>query len=316
MQPNLLSDNAPDNKQSLEKNLENKLLDDLVCDLNVLFDHAKLPCVLDEACRYAVNAGGKKIRPRLALSSFLACGGSFEDVGYSSLRRSSMCLELLHGYSLVHDDLPCMDDDDLRRGKPTCHVVYGEDVALLVGDVLQSLAFESLVFCHPDFGVPQNPTVLVKLLSTFAPKARRMVAGQMGDILGEQQTLDQNQLEAIHIDKTGALIESALVMGGICANACDSKIDLLSKLAYPLGLAFQVQDDVLDVTATTDTLGKPAGSDDKSNKATYVKLLGVKNAKVYADSLFEQCYEYARLIDGAKNNPLIAIIECIHKRNA
>lgn len=293
-----------------------KLLDDLKADLTVLFDNVQLPAILDEACRYVVEAGGKKIRPRLALAAFLACDGDTTSSDYVFLRQTAMCLELLHGYSLVHDDLPCMDDDDLRRGKPTCHVVYGENVALLVGDVLQSLAFESLLLPS---GISKQTTAAefakcAKLLHVFAPKARRMVAGQMRDVLGEKKPLSQSELEAIHIDKTGALIEAALVMGGVCANAPCDKLKLLGKLAYPLGLAFQVQDDVLDVTKDTAQLGKPAHSDDKLDKSTYVKLLGVDDAKAYANRLFDECYDYASQINH-NNQVLIELIQTIEQRS-
>ena len=176
-----------------------------------------------------------------------------------------------------------MDDDALRRGRPTTHIAYGEAAAMLAGDVLQTLAFEALT--HAYFG--ENSEFATPLSATFAPRARRMVMGQMLDLNGEHQQLSQTALEAIHRDKTGALIEASVLMGAICANATDSERQALNSFAEQIGLAFQVQDDILDVTADTEQLGKPAGSDEKLDKSTYVKLLGVEAAKTYAQSLFD-----------------------------
>ena len=267
-------------------------LADFDADVHAVFDAANLPEPLNAAARYAMTGNGKRVRPLLAMAAFEvvtdqlgapADNASARDM----LRRACLALELLHGYSLVHDDLPCMDDDALRRGRPTCHVVYGEDVALLVGDALQSLAFEVLVMALPTFA-PSDHDVLGKLLSIFAPRARRMVAGQMMDITGENRSLDQLTLEAIHKDKTGALIQAAVLMGGVCANADTRTLKHLDCYAKNLGLAYQVQDDVLDVVADTQTLGKPAGSDDKLQKSTYVKLMGIDDATRYTESLYAQ----------------------------
>lgn len=265
-------------------------------DLGRLFDGAQLPDVLDRACRYSMSAGGKRLRPLLVMSAFMAFNGKNLEMA----RRAAMCVELLHGYSLIHDDLPCMDDDELRRGKPTCHIVFGEDVALLAGDVLQSLAFESLSADIDGFG--QIDLALVgELTHIFAPRARRMVAGQMRDVLGESQALTQVELETIHKDKTGALIEASLLMGGVCAAASNDELEVLAVYAKSLGLAFQVQDDVLDVVSDSQTLGKPVGSDEKLDKSTYVKLLGVEGAKVYADELFAHAMTQADVLHKDSN---------------
>ena len=247
---------------------------------------AALPSPLDDACRYAMSNGGKRVRPLLVLATFLTVSAHtsrpITTAQMTWVLRAMAAIEMIHGYSLVHDDLPCMDDDELRRGKPTCHVVYGEGVALLAGDALQSIAFEVLA------GSADKPSdISLKLLQTLIPRARRMVTGQMLDIEGEQKTLNQDELEAIHRDKTGALIEASVLMGGICAHADDVMMQKLGQYARSVGLAFQVQDDVLDVTADTATLGKPAGSDEKLEKSTYVKLLGVDGARRYADQLFD-----------------------------
>ncbi len=285
-------------------------------DMTALITCANLPQVLQEACLYAVGAGGKRIRPLLVLSAFVACGGRMDDSNYALVRRASVALELLHGYSLVHDDLPCMDDDELRRGRPTCHIVYGEDVALLVGDVLQSLAMEALI--GGDVAAHHSGSIMA-LLQVFAPRARRMVSGQMLDILGENQSLTQAELEKIHRDKTGALIEAALMMGGVCAQATQTQLNELHCLGVDLGLVFQVQDDILDVTADTLALGKPAGSDDKLNKSTYVKLLGVDGARHYAEQLFDKIFAIACRLDANPTSanlqsPLIALIQQIKTR--
>jgi farnesyl diphosphate synthase len=208
------------------------------------------------------------------------------DSDYDMARRAALAVELLHTYSLVHDDLPCMDDDELRRGQPTAHIAFDEATALLAGDVLQTLAFEVLTAEMPTFA-PFDANIASQLLAIFAPRARRMVSGQMLDLNAEASAnIAQEDLEAIHRDKTGALIEAAMLMGGICAGATAPQRMALQECAQHIGLAFQVQDDVLDVTMTTDTLGKPAGSDEKLDKSTYVKFMGVDKATDYAQSLF------------------------------
>lgn len=256
-------------------------------DVEVLFTYANLPNPLNEACRYVMTAHGKMVRPLLVASAFASVNISTEDnTRYDMCRRAALAVELLHTYSLVHDDLPCMDDDALRRGQPTAHIVFDEATALLAGDVLQTLAFEVLSADMPTFA-PANATLTSQLLAIFAPRARRMVAGQMLDLNAEaRSSILQSELEAIHRDKTGALIEAAVLMGAICADASALQQQALQTFAQHIGLAFQVQDDVLDVTTSTDTLGKSAGSDEKLDKSTYVKLMGVDSAQHYAQSLF------------------------------
>ena len=285
----------------------------LAQDIETLFIYADLPHPLVDACRYVMTGKGKAVRPLLVASSFVsvrASNGNGEveaenemsrlaerdkldqlldaDIHYDMCRRAALAVELLHTYSLVHDDLPCMDDDELRRGQPTAHIVFDEATALLAGDVLQTLAFEVLTAELPTFA-SFDAQIVSQLLAVFAPRARRMVAGQMLDINAEATSnITQNELEAIHKDKTGALIEAAMLMGGICARATAPQRIALQDCAQHIGLAFQVQDDILDVTASTDDLGKPAGSDEKLDKSTYVKLMGVDTAKDYAQSLFNQ----------------------------
>ncbi|WP_201577938.1 polyprenyl synthetase family protein [Psychrobacter okhotskensis] len=238
------------------------------------------------------------------------------DSDYDMARRAALAVELLHTYSLVHDDLPCMDDDDLRRGQPTAHIVFAESTALLAGDVLQTLAFEVLTAELPTFA-PFDSAIASQLIAIFAPRARRMVSGQMLDLNAEASIdITQSELEAIHRDKTGALIEAAMLMGGICAGATAPQRMALQDCAQHIGLAFQVQDDILDVTTSTDTLGKPAGSDEKLDKSTYVKLMGVDDATSYAQSLFDDGRAaISRELNGnEENDALMALIEWLWAR--
>ncbi|MFT5096554.1 MAG: farnesyl diphosphate synthase [Psychrobacter okhotskensis] len=238
------------------------------------------------------------------------------DSDYDMSRRAALAVELLHTYSLVHDDLPCMDDDELRRGQPTAHIAFDEATALLAGDVLQTLAFEVLTAEMPTFA-PFDANIASQLMAIFAPRARRMVSGQMLDLNAEASAnIAQDDLEAIHRDKTGALIEAAMLMGGICAGATAPQRMALQDCAQHIGLAFQVQDDILDVTTSTDTLGKPAGSDEKLDKSTYVKLMGVDDATSYAQSLFDDGRAaISRELNGnEENDALMALIEWLWAR--
>lgn len=282
----------------------------LMADFDVLFDTANLPFPLGEASRYVISNGGKRVRPLLVLTTFLAVGGRVDMPAFGAVRRAMLAIECVHGYSLVHDDLPSMDDDELRRGKPTCHVIYGEDVAILTGDVLQSLAFDVLGADY-EFGMVSSD-VVVQLLGILAPSARRMVVGQQADLNGEQKKLTQDELEAIHKDKTGALIEASVLMGAVCGGVCDERMARLGKYAQLIGLAYQVQDDVLDVVADTQTLGKMAGSDEKLDKSTYVKLLGVGNARAYADELFDKARE--QVSEFGDDNLLLQMVDWLQKR--
>lgn len=292
-------------------------------DIGRLLQHAALPSPIAEACDYAMSGNGKRVRPLLAASAFLTVqrGQTAYDNDATALnqgglndacRRAMLAVELLHAYSLIHDDLPCMDDDELRRGRPTCHIAFDEATALLAGDVLQTLAFEVLSADIDGFA-PIDAKLAMALITTFAPRARRMVAGQMLDMNAEHAPVEQTALEAIHRDKTGALIEAATVMGGICAGANAKELEALQTFAANIGLAFQVQDDILDVTATTDALGKTAGSDERLDKSTYVKLMGVASASEYAKSLFatgKQAIEQAFGVD----NELIQLADWLWSR--
>lgn len=288
--------------------------------LDLILTQASLPEPLNAACRYAMSNGGKRVRPLLVLSTFLMLIQTGDHKNHKNnltkklqmVCRAMMAVELIHSYSLIHDDLPCMDDDALRRGQPTCHIVYGEDIALLAGDALQSIAFEVLSEYYEE--APADEAVAYRLTQILSTRARRMVSGQMLDIKGENQVLTQDELEAIHRDKTGALIEASVMMGAVCAGAQTAALSDLKLYARTIGLAFQVQDDVLDITADTITLGKPAGSDEKLEKSTYVKLLGVDGAQDYANELFEEARAQVKIKHWGNNNLLLQITDWLQTR--
>jgi len=245
---------------------------------------AEIPsATLLEAMRYACLGLGKRIRPVLTYASALAVGGELDTAD-----NSAAAIELIHSYSLVHDDLPAMDDDDLRRGKPTVHKAYDEATAILVGDALQSLAFQILsadsVSEKNALGA-RNRLAMVQLLSQAAG-ATGMVGGQSLDFEAVGRELNIQQLEQMHSLKTGALIRCAVLLGGLsCKSTSDSQMTALAAYADNIGLAFQVQDDILDVVGDTSQLGKPQGSDSDKNKPTYVSVLGLEEAKALANSL-------------------------------
>ena len=238
-----------------------------------------MPQRLHAAMRYAVLGGGKRVRPLLAFAAGETTGADPERVVIAGA-----AVEIIHAYSLVHDDLPCMDDDVLRRGKPTCHVEYDEATALLVGDALQSLAFQLLV----EYRLADDPVVqleMVKLLAA-ASGSRGMAGGQAIDLAATGKTLTLPELEFMHIHKTGAIIRAATLLGARCGTPLDKKeLERLDHFAKCIGLAFQVVDDVLDIEASTATLGKTAGKDAQHNKPTYVSLLGVAESKKLAGEL-------------------------------
>lgn len=237
------------------------------------------------ACFYSVNNGGKRLRPALmyATAQTLNATCSKED-----LDTIAVAMECIHSYSLVHDDLPAMDDDALRRGKPTCHIVYDEATAILVGDGLQSFAFELL--CST---ATLTTTTQVQLVKTLAQAAGTMgmVGGQMIDIDAENTTISAAQLEQMHSLKTGALIRASVMMGAITAQADQKTLIALDNFAKAIGLAFQVQDDILDIESDTQTLGKQQGADQRLNKPTYPALLGLEQAKQKAHDLIQYAHQ-------------------------
>ncbi|MBS0318662.1 MAG: polyprenyl synthetase family protein [Proteobacteria bacterium] len=242
---------------------------------------ADAPAGLGDAMRYAVLDGGKRLRPLLVLAACEAVQGDER-----AALRAACAVELIHAYSLVHDDLPCMDDDVLRRGKPTVHVRFGEARALLAGDALQALAFELLT---PDDGSinPALQAALCRLL-TRAAGHRGMAGGQAIDLASVGQPLSESQLRRMHQLKTGALLECSVAMGAACGVPAPAAADALARYGAALGLAFQVVDDILDATADTETLGKTAGKDAAQQKPTYVSVLGLARARDHAQQLLAQ----------------------------
>jgi geranylgeranyl diphosphate synthase type II len=226
------------------------------------------PARLHSAMRYSLQAGGKRLRPVLLLAANELGGGAS-----SAALPAAVAIECLHTYSLIHDDLPCMDDDDLRRGRPTVHKQYDEATALLVGDALLTHAFGLLAESYAD-----RPTLAHALIRELAYTAgsRRLIGGQMEDLLGEAKgDATADDLEFIHLNKTAAMIETALVMGGMVAGMPVDSLEKLRQVGRHLGLAFQIVDDILDVTADSATLGKTVGKDAASQKTTYVSLYGI-----------------------------------------
>lgn len=237
-----------------------------------------VPQRLHAAMRYAVLGGGKRVRPLLVFAAGEIAGAAAE-----RLEIVAAAVELIHAYSLVHDDLPCMDDDVLRRGKPTVHIEFDEATALLVGDSLQSLAFQLLAH-YPLAQDPHKQLEMVALLAVAAG-SRGMAGGQALDLAAVGLNLSLPELELMHIHKTGALIRSAVMLGALCGNLTEANTALLDHFGKCIGLAYQVVDDVLDAEATTATLGKTAGKDAQQNKPTYVSVLGMNEAKALAQSL-------------------------------
>ena len=236
------------------------------------------PQRLHEAMRYAVLGGGKRVRPLLAFAAGEVAGADVERV-----QHAAAAVELIHAYSLVHDDMPAMDDDALRRGKPTVHVEFDEATALLVGDALQSLAFDILA-SQPLADDAATQLDMVQLLAQ-ASGSRGMAGGQAIDLASVGKPLDLTELEFMHIHKTGALIRASVLLGAQCGNLTDAAAAALDHYAKCIGLAFQVVDDVLDAEAPTATLGKTAGKDAANNKPTYVSLLGAARARELAQEL-------------------------------
>ncbi len=246
--------------------------------LDVFLPKEKIvPTTIHKAMRYSVFAGGKRLRPILCLAAAEACGGDIE-----SAMPAACAVEVLHTYSLVHDDLPCMDDDDLRRGRPTCHKVFGDGMAVLCGDALLTEAFLILAqtsqtprYCMADF---------IKELA-LTSSSRHLIGGQVMDLEGEGKSLTKAQLILIHKAKTAALLTTSLRLGAMTVNATPAKLEALTTFGQSLGLAFQIIDDILDVTQSTEVLGKTAGKDVNVAKATYPAIVGLEKSRKEAAAL-------------------------------
>lgn len=267
------------------------------------------PARLHEAMRYAVLDGGKRVRPLLVFAA-----GDLFDAGRSMLARSAAAVEMIHAYSLVHDDMPCMDDDALRRGKPTVHVKYDEATALLVGDALQSQAF--VVLSEGDEDVDAARRMAMLRLLALASGSAGMCGGQAIDLASVGLTLALGELEQMHRLKTGALLRASVVLGALSGKAlAENETAALDAYSSAIGLAFQVVDDVLDATADSATLGKTAGKDAADNKPTYVSILGLEQSRALAEKLRNDAHE-ALMPFGEKARRLREIADLIVQRKA
>ncbi|XP_047939649.1 heterodimeric geranylgeranyl pyrophosphate synthase large subunit 1, chloroplastic-like [Salvia hispanica] len=267
------------------------------------------PRLVHEAMRYSLLAGGKRVRPILCLAACELVGGPER-----AAMPSACAVEMVHTMSLIHDDLPCMDDDDLRRGRPTSHRAFGEAVAVLAGDALLSLSFEHVASATP--GV--SPDRVVRAIAELGRSvgSEGLVGGQVADISSEGVSgVGLEQLEYIHLHKTAVLLEAAVVMGAIVGGAGDEAVERLRKFARRVGLLFQVVDDILDVTKSSEELGKTAGKDVATDKATYPKLMGLERSREFAEELKREAYEQMAVFDEAKAAPLLALADFIAYRN-
>lgn len=267
------------------------------------------PLKIHEAMRYSLLAGGKRVRPVLCLAACNLVGGAD-----SAAMPAACAIEMIHTMSLIHDDLPCMDNDDLRRGKPTSHRMFGEDVAVLAGDALLSFAFEHMAAATP---AEVSPARVVRAIGELAKATGTggLVAGQVVDIDSEgAEDVGLELLEFIHVHKTAALLEAAAVIGAIMGGGSDGEVEKLRKFARHIGLLFQVVDDILDVTKSSEELGKTAGKDVAAEKVTYPKLMGVEKSKEFAEKLKREAGEALAGFDPAKAQPLIALSNYIAYR--
>ena len=264
------------------------------------------PSSIHRAMRHSVFAGGKRIRPILCIEAGRAIAGGvpdgIEDVGAA--------LEMLHTYSLIHDDLPALDNDDLRRGRPTCHKVFGEATAILAGDALQTHAYQVLSQLHCS---AEARVRIIEEIARGTGTINGMIGGQVVDLEAEHKKPDNETLEYIHRSKTAALITASVVSGGIYAGASDEQVEYLRRYGQAIGLAFQIVDDILDVTQTSEQLGKTAGKDIASEKATYPALFGIEKSRQKAASLLHSASQALEKIQG-RGNVLRALAQFLIER--
>ena len=248
------------------------------------------PVTIHKAMRYSIFAGGKRLRPVLALAAAEACGGTLDDA-----LPAACAVECIHTYSLIHDDLPCMDDDDLRRGRPTNHKVFGDGIAVLAGDALLTVAFEILAQSAPSkrYGTAAQITELA-----HASGSRWLVGGQVADLEGEGKKLTGSGLQYIHRCKTAALLTASIRLGAMSANATPAQLKALTTFGQSVGLAFQIIDDILDVTQSSEKLGKTAGKDVHSQKATYPAVFGLEKSRKEAHRLTSTAHRSLAILGG------------------
>lgn len=295
----------------IEKTKDNSILNSYLREKKTLIDRylmmflgspGKLPPTLYESMRYSLSAGGKRIRPILSIASCEAVGGRTEDV-----IPAAIAIEMIHTYSLIHDDLPAMDNDDLRRGKPTNHKVFGEATAILAGDGLLTLAFGILS------GVSNSMKIIHEIALAAGPEG--MVGGQQLDIENEGKNIDVKALEELHRRKTGALILAAVRSGGIAGGAAETQLSALTDYGMKIGLAFQIADDILDLEGDVEYIGKSIGKDAKQNKNTYPAIVGSTESKILAEKLVDEALIALDNFD-EKADPLRMIAEYIIARKS
>ena len=263
------------------------------------------PPTIHKAMRYSLFAGGKRLRPILCLAAAETCGGKIDHA-----LPLACAIECIHTYSLVHDDLPSMDDDDFRRGRATCHKIFGDGIAVLAGDALLTIAFE--IVSRAKFSRRYNMSILFREVAVAAG-SQKLIAGQVADLEAEGKKASRAQVRYIHENKTAAILTTSVRLGAMSANASAKQLNAITKFGRALGLAFQIIDDILDVTQTTEILGKSAGKDIAAKKATYPAIIGLEKSRAEAQRLTRQAHD-ALSICGAKAEPLHALANYLLER--
>jgi geranylgeranyl diphosphate synthase, type II len=294
-------DTMLDRAKKAEAYLENAGKSTEECLKKYIPNENEVPTSLHSAMRYALLAGGKRLRPALVQASYELFGGKPSE----SINLAMLSLEMLHTFSLIHDDLPCMDDDDLRRGKPTTHKVYGEAIAVLAGDALCIFAFELIAKTG-------NIAVVEELAHSLGTKG--MIGGQVIDTESEGKTVDLATVDYIHYHKTAALIEASLVIGALLANAVQEELSCIREFGKGIGLVFQIIDDILDIESSTEELGKDVGSDVKNGKATYPAVLGLDASKQKALELYNKSLKHLEKLENKNTETLKNIAALIIAR--
>ena len=264
------------------------------------------PATLHKAMRYSLFAGGKRLRPILCLAAAEACRGSVDNA-----LPLACALECIHTYSLVHDDLPSMDNDDFRRGRPTCHKVFGDGIAVLAGDALLTIAFEIVSRAKPAHRY--NISALLREISVAAG-SQKLIAGQVADLEAEGKNVKRDQLRFIHENKTAAILKSSVRLGAMSANADARKLSAITRFGERLGLAFQIVDDILDVTQTSEILGKSAGKDVAAKKATYPAVIGLEKSRAEARRLTRQAHNALSVFSNSDAEPLHVLANYLLER--
>ena len=264
------------------------------------------PATLHRAMRYSLFAGGKRLRPILCLAAAEACGGKI-----GNALPLACALECIHTYSLVHDDLPSMDNDDFRRGRPTCHKIFGDGIAVLAGDALLTIAFEIVSNAKP---APRYDTSILLREIAVAAGSQKLIAGQVADLEAEGRNVKRDQLQFIHENKTAAILRSSVRLGAMSANADARKLSAVTRFGQRLGLAFQIIDDILDVTQTSEILGKSAGKDVAAKKATYPAVIGLEKSRAEARRLTRQAHNALSVFRSRDAEPLHALANYLLER--